>query len=100
MTRPEPNAPDVNLLDRISELTGRLTAWLTLAMVIVTFVIVIMRYVFDAGLIWLQDADCFGNPSWNGALSDANDLASATTTSLFEQLLQRSAVNELHHQIR
>lgn len=31
-------------------------AWLTLAMVIVTFVIVVMRYVFDAGLIWLQES--------------------------------------------
>ncbi|MFZ9051471.1 MAG: TRAP transporter small permease subunit [Woeseiaceae bacterium] len=35
---------------------GRFTAWLTLVMVVVTFVIVIMRYVFDAGLIWLQES--------------------------------------------
>ena len=45
-----------NLLDRFSDATGKLVAWLTLAMVIVTFVIVVMRYVFDAGLIWLQES--------------------------------------------
>jgi TRAP-type mannitol/chloroaromatic compound transport system permease small subunit len=45
-----------NLIDRFSDATGSLTAWLTLCMVLVTFVIVVMRYVFDAGLIWLQEA--------------------------------------------
>ena len=45
-----------NLLDRFSSVTGRLTAWLTLFMVIVTFVIVVMRYLFDAGLIWMQES--------------------------------------------
>jgi len=45
-----------NLIDRFSDATGKLVAWLTLAMVIVTFVIVVMRYVFDAGLIWLQES--------------------------------------------
>ena len=44
------------MLDRFSRATGRATAWLTLLMVIVTFVIVVMRYVFDAGLIWLQES--------------------------------------------
>jgi len=29
---------------------------LTLSMVIVTFIVVIMRYVFDAGLIWVQES--------------------------------------------
>lgn len=42
-------------IDRFSIATGRAVSWLTLAMVLVTFVIVIMRYVFDAGLIWLQE---------------------------------------------
>jgi TRAP-type mannitol/chloroaromatic compound transport system permease small subunit len=37
-------------------LTGKAAAWLTLFMVIVTFVVVVMRYVFDAGLIWLQES--------------------------------------------
>ena len=45
-----------NMLDRFSRATGRATAWLTLLMVVVTFVIVVMRYVFDAGLIWLQES--------------------------------------------
>lgn len=45
-----------NLLDRASTATGRAAAWLTLAMVIVTFVVVVMRYVFDAGLIWIQES--------------------------------------------
>ena len=43
-------------IDRFSDATGKLTAWLTLLMVITTVVIVIMRYVFDAGLIWLQES--------------------------------------------
>ena len=45
-----------NALDRISVVSGRLAAWLTLFMVIVTFVVVVMRYVFDAGAIWLQES--------------------------------------------
>jgi len=43
-------------IDRISHATGKLVAWLTLLMVIVTCIIVVMRYVFDAGLIWLQES--------------------------------------------
>ena len=46
----------MNGLDRFSEISGRLTAWLTLLMVIVTFVVVVMRYLFDAGLIWMQES--------------------------------------------
>ncbi|MGI9201088.1 MAG: TRAP transporter small permease subunit, partial [Woeseiaceae bacterium] len=45
-----------NLIDRFSEVTGKLVSWLTLIMVVVTFVIVVMRYAFDAGLIWLQES--------------------------------------------
>jgi TRAP-type mannitol/chloroaromatic compound transport system permease small subunit len=44
------------IIDRLSELTGRLTAWLTLAMVLVTCLVVILRYVFDIGFIWLQES--------------------------------------------
>jgi TRAP-type mannitol/chloroaromatic compound transport system permease small subunit len=53
--RPGENEDD-NAIDRFSELTGRLTAWLTFFMVLVTFVVVVMRYVFDAGQIWLQES--------------------------------------------
>ena len=49
---PEPD----NDLDRFSELIGQWAAGFTLLMVIVTFVVVVMRYVFDAGLIWLQES--------------------------------------------
>ncbi len=43
-------------IDRASELTGRAMSWLTLLMVLVTLVIVVLRYVFDEGYIWLQEA--------------------------------------------
>ena len=43
-------------LDRFSTASGQAAAWLTLFMVIVTFVVVVMRYVFDAGLIWVQES--------------------------------------------
>lgn len=44
------------MLDRLSIFLGKASAWLTLFMVIVTFIVVVMRYVFDAGLIWLQES--------------------------------------------
>ena len=37
--------------DRVSRAVGKACSWLTLLMVVVTFVVVVMRYVFDAGLI-------------------------------------------------
>ena len=37
-------------------LLGKASAWLTLFMVLVTFVVVVLRYIFDAGLIWLQES--------------------------------------------
>jgi len=45
-----------NLFDRISIVSGQATSWLTLVMILVTTVVVIMRYVFDVGLIWLQES--------------------------------------------
>jgi TRAP-type mannitol/chloroaromatic compound transport system permease small subunit len=51
----DPGSPQ-NLLDRISDISGRITAWLTLAMVVLTTIIVVMRYVFDAGHIWMQES--------------------------------------------
>ena len=47
---------DTNALDRISTATGRAAAWLTLFMVIVTFVVVVMRKLFDLGFIWVQES--------------------------------------------
>jgi TRAP-type mannitol/chloroaromatic compound transport system permease small subunit len=45
-----------SVIDRFSIATGHLVSWLTLAMVLVTFVIVILRYLFDVGFIWLQES--------------------------------------------
>jgi len=44
------------VIDRISTVLGKAASWLTLFMVLVTFIVVVMRYVFDAGLIWLQES--------------------------------------------
>lgn len=44
------------VLDTFSEKIGRTISWLTLLMVLVTFVIVVLRYVFGTGLIWLQES--------------------------------------------
>jgi TRAP-type mannitol/chloroaromatic compound transport system permease small subunit len=46
----------LDVLDRISVVSGRITSWLTLLMVLVTVVIVVMRYVLDAGAVWLQES--------------------------------------------
>ena len=43
-------------LDRLSTAVGKAASWLTLVMVVVTFVIVLMRYVFDFNLIWMQES--------------------------------------------
>lgn len=43
-------------LEAINGWIGRTVSWLTLAMVIVTFVIVLLRYGFDLGWIWLQES--------------------------------------------
>ncbi len=51
-----PRTDPTNLIDRFSRTTGRVTAWLTLFMVLTTFVIVVMRYAFDVGLIWVQES--------------------------------------------
>jgi len=43
-------------LERLSELTGRAVSWLTLAMVLLTFLVVVLRYVFSLGWIAMQEA--------------------------------------------
>lgn len=42
-------------MDRISDGTGRLVAWLTLAMVINTVVVIVARDAFGFGRIWMQE---------------------------------------------
>lgn len=45
----------MQLLQRANIVLGRFVSWMTVAMVVVTFVIVVMRYAFDFGWIWLQE---------------------------------------------
>jgi len=42
-------------VDRLNEQVGRLVAWLTLATVVVCAAVVILRYVFSIGFIWMQE---------------------------------------------
>jgi len=42
-------------LDQLAERTGRGAAWLALALVLVTFGVVVLRYLFDFGSIALQE---------------------------------------------
>lgn len=46
----------VRTIDRINEAVGRAVSWLTLAMVLVTFAVVILRYVFSLGWVWMQES--------------------------------------------
>ena len=42
-------------LDRVGESAGRAFAWLTLACVLVCFAVVVLRYGFNLGYIWMQE---------------------------------------------
>lgn len=44
------------LIDAFSLWSGRAISWLTLGMVLVTFVVVVLRYLFDLGWIWMQES--------------------------------------------
>ena len=46
----------INAINRLSEGVGRAVAWLTLIMVLVTVVVVVLRYLFDVGWIWMQES--------------------------------------------
>lgn len=46
----------IQRLEQISEQTGRAVAWLILLMVIITFLVVVLRYVFNTGWIALQES--------------------------------------------
>jgi TRAP-type mannitol/chloroaromatic compound transport system permease small subunit len=45
-----------DLLDAINERIGRAVAWLLLALALMQFAIVVMRYVFGAGSLWMQES--------------------------------------------
>ncbi|WDE04451.1 TRAP transporter small permease subunit [Thalassomonas viridans] len=44
------------VIDSFTELTGRMIAWLTLVMVLMTFVIVLLRYGFNLGWVAMQES--------------------------------------------
>lgn len=46
----------VRVTDAINERVGRATAWLTLAMVAICFVVVVLRYLFGMGWVWMQES--------------------------------------------
>lgn len=46
----------INRLESVNDFVGRSVAWLTLIMVLVTFLVVILRYLFDFGSIALQES--------------------------------------------
>ncbi|MFW1678325.1 TRAP transporter small permease subunit [Pontibacter sp. JAM-7] len=49
----------VLLLDQINEAIGRTVAWLTLALVLVSFAVVVLRYAFTSGNIALQETTTY-----------------------------------------
>lgn len=53
-----PHRPQDGLsrIDRLSEAIGHAVSWITLAMVAVTFAVVVLRYVLATGWVWLQES--------------------------------------------
>ena len=48
-------------IDRLNGAMGRTAAWLALAVVLLQFSVVVMRYVFGAGSIWLTESIIYGH---------------------------------------
>ena len=48
--------PDYSALRNFIALCGKSVAWLTVVMVLLTFTIVVLRYGFNLGWIWLQES--------------------------------------------
>ena len=46
----------IGVIDGLNEWIGRAVSWLTLLMVLVTFLVVVLRYAFDLGWIALQES--------------------------------------------
>lgn len=46
----------IRAVDRLNDAVGRAIAWLTLAMVLIAFVVVVLRYTFSIGWVWLQES--------------------------------------------
>lgn len=63
MIHPDGSERIAGALDAFARRTGRAIAWLTLAMVLATLAVVVLRYGAGVGLIWLQES-----VSWMHAL--------------------------------
>ncbi len=50
------NRKVVSAIDNLNEWIGLVVSWCTLAMVVITFIIVMLRYIFDFGWIALQES--------------------------------------------
>jgi TRAP-type mannitol/chloroaromatic compound transport system permease small subunit len=50
-----------DFIDRLNTTIGRAVAWLVLAVVLVQFALVLARYVFGFGSIWLTEAVVYGH---------------------------------------
>lgn len=46
----------IALIDGLNERIGRAVSWLALVMVLVQFIVVVQRYVFGIGSIWMQES--------------------------------------------
>ena len=46
----------IKLVDALNERIGQSVAWMTLLMVLITFVVVVLRYVYAVGWVWLQES--------------------------------------------
>lgn len=46
----------IDRIEAITQLAGKAVSWLTLLMVLTTFLVVVLRYVFDYGLIAMQES--------------------------------------------
>jgi len=54
--KPHVMASIIRWLDTLSEWTGRSIAWLTLLMVLLTFTVAVLRYLFNVGWIAMQES--------------------------------------------
>ena len=45
----------IRVVDAVNEVVGRVVAWLTLGTVAVCFLVVVLRYVFSIGFVWMQE---------------------------------------------
>ena len=48
-------------IDRLNAAIGRAAAWCCLFIVLVQFAVVVMRYAFDIGFIWVQESIMYGH---------------------------------------